>query len=298
VFLQVNHISKSYAYHQALNDVSFSIKRGTSYGLLGPNGAGKSTLIKIITRIINQDAGEILLDGQPLRKKDLVRIGYLPEERGLYKKMGLLEHLVYLGRLRGLTKQGATDRSIEWLERLSLADRAKKPIEDLSKGMQQKVQFIAAVLHDPEFIILDEPFSGFDPINTDQIRQEIKRLQGEGKTLLFSTHLMQSVEELCSELTLIYKSKNILSGTLSQIKETYKTGAYKLVTRDNISLDTRLKPLREHNTNEGITRIFQFKTLEDKATLLRSIPAEQLICFEEQIPSLDDIFKQEIERYA
>ena len=212
--LQIEHITKRYAEHTALDDVSLTIPRGSIYGLLGPNGAGKTTLIRIINRIIMPDEGRIFLNGREMVQNDVYRIGYMPEERGLYKKMKVGDQAVYFARLKGLSRREAVRRLQEWFVRFGIQEWWNKKVEDLSKGMAQKVQFIATVLHEPELLIFDEPFSGFDPVNANLMKQEILRLRDNGATVIFSTHNMSSVEEICDHITLINKSHNILSGKL------------------------------------------------------------------------------------
>lgn len=216
--LKVENVSKSYTGHKALDDVSLSVPRGAVYGLLGPNGAGKTTLIRVITRITLADKGRVLLDGKPITEEDIFHIGYMPEERGLYKKMRVGEQAMFFARLKGMSKQDAEKRLKGWFERLELADWWNRKVEDLSKGMAQKVQFISTVVHEPKLLIFDEPFSGFDPINADRLKQEILGLRDRGATIIFSTHNMASVEEICDHITLINKSHNILSGSVEEIR--------------------------------------------------------------------------------
>ena len=216
--LTVENVSKSYTGHKALDDVSLSVPRGAVYGLLGPNGAGKTTLIRVITRITLADKGRVLLDGKPISEEDIFHIGYMPEERGLYKKMRVGEQAIFFARLKGMSKQDAEARLKGWFERLELADWWNRKVEDLSKGMAQKVQFISTVVHEPKLLIFDEPFSGFDPINADRLKQEILGLRDRGATIIFSTHNMASVEEICDHITLINKSHNILSGSVEEIR--------------------------------------------------------------------------------
>lgn len=216
--LKVENVSKSYTGHKALDDVSLSVPRGAVYGLLGPNGAGKTTLIRVITRITLADKGRVLLDGKPITEEDIFHIGYMPEERGLYKKMRVGEQAMFFARLKGMCKHDAEKRLKGWFERLELADWWNRKVEDLSKGMAQKVQFISTVVHEPKLLIFDEPFSGFDPINADRLKQEILGLRDRGATIIFSTHNMASVEEICDHITLINKSHNILSGSVEEIR--------------------------------------------------------------------------------
>ena len=224
--LNVNNIVKQYATHLALDDVSLSVEQGKIFGLLGPNGAGKTSLIRIITQITAPDSGEVIFNGQRLNASHISQIGYLPEERGLYKKMEIGEQVMYLARLKGMSSAEATKRVRFWFEKLEMGSWWNKKVEDLSKGMQQKVQFVATVLHEPELIILDEPFSGFDPVNADIIKNEILELNKQGATFIFSTHRMESVEELCDSIALIHHSKKILDGSVADIKEKYRNNTY------------------------------------------------------------------------
>ena len=216
--LTVEHVSKSYTGHKALDDVSLEVPRGAIYGLLGPNGAGKTTLIRVITRITLADSGRVLLDGKQITADDVFHIGYMPEERGLYKKMRVGEQAMFFARLKGMPKRDAEARLKEWFERLEIADWWERKVEDLSKGMAQKVQFISTVVHEPKLLIFDEPFSGFDPINADRLKREILGLRDRGATVIFSTHNMASVEEICDHITLINKSRNVLSGSVEAIR--------------------------------------------------------------------------------
>ena len=219
-------ITKRYTHHLALDDVSITIPEKTIFGLLGPNGAGKTTFIRIINQIINSDAGEISVFGEPLQAKHIGDIGYLPEERGLYKKLKVGEQLIYLARLKGLSRAEATTRSKAWIKKFEITDWWGKKVEDLSKGMAQKVQFISTVMHAPKLIILDEPFSGFDPVNAQLITDEILELKEKGSTIIFSTHRMETVEDLCDHIALIDKSKKILEGSKKDVKATYRTNTF------------------------------------------------------------------------
>ena len=219
--LTVEHVSKHYAGHTALDDVSLTIPRGSVYGLLGPNGAGKTTLIRIINRITAPDEGRVLFGDRELKAEDVYRIGYLPEERGLYKKMKVGEQALFFARLKGLSRRDALKRLKVWFEKFGIESWWDKKVEELSKGMAQKVQFIVTVLHEPELLIFDEPFSGFDPINANLLKEEILALRDKGATIIFSTHNMSSVEELCDHITLINRSKNILSGNVEEIRRSY-----------------------------------------------------------------------------
>ena len=226
--LTVDHVNKRFGNHTALDDVSLAVPRGTVYGLLGPNGAGKTTLIRIINHITAPDSGEVIFDGHPLTQDDVVHIGYLPEERGLYKKMKVGDQAIFFARLKGLSKAEATRQLKEWFERFEISSWWNRKVEELSKGMAQKVQFIVTVLHRPKLLIFDEPFSGFDPINANLLRDEIIRLKNEGATVIFSTHNMASVEEICDNITLINQGQNILSGNVDEIRSQFTRGKYRL----------------------------------------------------------------------
>ncbi len=230
--LSVENVSKAYSSHLALDDVSLSIPEGTVYGLLGPNGAGKTTLIRIINHITAPDSGRVLLDGHQLSEADVPNIGYLPEERGLYKKMKVGEQAVFFARLKGLSRADATRELRKWFEKFDILNWWDKRVEELSKGMAQKVQFIVTVLHRPRLLIFDEPFSGFDPINAELLKREILALRDEGATIIFSTHNMSSVEEICDNITLINKSRNILSGNVDELRRKYFDGRYDITLSD------------------------------------------------------------------
>ena len=226
--LTVEHVSKHYAGHTALDDVSLAVPKGSVYGLLGPNGAGKTTLIRIINRITAPDAGGVRFGDRELRPEDVYRIGYLPEERGLYKKMKVGEQALFFARLKGLSRREATQRLKHWFEKFGIQEWWNKKVEELSKGMAQKVQFIVTVLHEPELLIFDEPFSGFDPINANLLKEEILALRDKGATIIFSTHNMSSVEEICDHITLINRSKNILSGNVDEIRRCHGANIFEL----------------------------------------------------------------------
>src|ERR1700754_5171029 len=236
--LSIRNIVKQYAGHTALSGVSLEVERGQIFGLLGPNGAGKTSLIRIINQITAPDSGEIYFNGEKLNQSHIERIGYLPEERGLYKKMEIGEQMIYLARLKGLSRSESISRIKYWFEKMEMQSWWKKKVEDLSKGMQQKVQFVATVVHSPELIILDEPFSGFDPVNAELIKDEILELNRKGATILFSTHRMESVEELCDSIALLNKSKKILDGTVKGIKNSYRNATYLVeYTGDKLTFD-------------------------------------------------------------
>ena len=247
-FIEVTDVCKKYGNHVALSHVNLKVPDGSIYGLLGPNGAGKTSLIRIINRITHADSGEVLMHGRPMTDEDIRHIGYLPEERGLYKKMKVQDEIVYLARLRGLTKHDAIVRMKEWLERFDLGNWRDKKVEQLSKGMAQKVQFIATVIHRPPLLIFDEPFSGFDPVNTEQLKREIIRLKDEGAAILFSTHNMSSVEEVCQEITLINHSEVVLQGRVDEIRHKYRTHQFRVLLEDGQEFDYQLpKGLSVHD---------------------------------------------------
>jgi ABC-2 type transport system ATP-binding protein len=232
--LEIKNISKSFYRKIALDDVSLHVNQGEIFGLLGPNGAGKTTLIRIINRIIEPDSGHVRINGDLMTQKHLAQIGYLPEERGLYKTMTVQEHAVFLARLRGLSKADANRLLDQWLEKFNIGDWRKKRIEELSKGMAQKVQFICTVLHEPKLLILDEPLSGFDPINVELIKQELIEMKAKGKTIILSTHNMKSVEEICDRAALIHQAKKIAEGSISELQEAKKAGIYAVKFRGNM----------------------------------------------------------------
>ena len=291
--LSAENIHKSYGDFKALNAVSLSIPEGSIFGLLGPNGAGKTTFIRIITQIIAPDQGSVHINDQPLNSKHIQDMGYLPEERGLYKKMKVGEHLLYLAQLKGLSKSEAMDRLKMWFKKFEIADWWGKKVEDLSKGMQQKIQFIATVLHDPKLIILDEPFSGFDPINVNIIKDEILSLAKEGSTIIFSTHRMESVEELCDHIALINKSKMILEGSKKEIKENNKSNIFDVEHKNEIDeLDTGFEIKDKLELEDDFYRT-SIKIVNGRGPneLLKSlIEKVEVHSFVEKIPSMNEIF--------
>lgn len=296
--LSVNNIVKQYATHRALDDVSLTVEQGKIFGLLGPNGAGKTSLIRIITQITAPDSGEVIFNGQRLNANHISQIGYLPEERGLYKKMEIGEQVLYLARLKGLTTAEATKRVRYWFERLEMGSWWNKKVEDLSKGMQQKVQFVATVLHQPELIILDEPFSGFDPVNAEVIKNEILELNKQGATFIFSTHRMESVEELCDSIALIHRSKKILDGTVSGIKEKYRSNTY-IVEYDgdlNTELPSEIFSVLQKDVKKGKT-VLKIRLKEGQTTnqlLSALLPVVNIHRLDEVIPTMNDIFIDQV----
>jgi ABC-2 type transport system ATP-binding protein len=296
--LEARHVYKRYAKHEALRDVSISIPRQSIFGLLGPNGAGKTTLIRIINQIINADEGEILIKGERLKPRHIADIGYLPEERGLYPKMKVGEHLLYLAQLKGLQKHDAIHRINNWFDRLEISGWSEKKIEDLSKGMQQKIQFIATVVHEPDLIILDEPFSGFDPINANLIKDEILKLRENGKTIIFSTHRMESVEEMCSHVALINKSEKILDGTKTEIKNRYRSNVFNIVHSgrlNGLSISYELLEERQMENNDVSSTIRIGEGYTPNHLLGELIQHVEVHAFQEKIPSINEIFIKEVQ---
>ena len=291
--LEIRNISKSYAEHKALSDINLTIPKQSIFGLLGPNGAGKTTLIRIINQIIAADNGEILIKGEKLHPDHIGIIGYLPEERGLYKKMKVGEHLLYFAQLKGLSKSETMSRIKSWFRKFDIADWWGKKVEDLSKGMQQKIQFIGTVIHEPEIVILDEPFSGFDPINVNIIKEEILELRDKGSTILFSTHRMDSVEELCDHIALINKSEKILDGAKKQIKEDFRSNTFLVNHKGDLSqLEPGFELLEKESIEDNLFRsTIRVLNGENPNKLLQSlINITQVYSFMEKIPSMNDIF--------
>ena len=291
--LEAINVRKAYAAHVALDGVSLSIPEGSIFGLLGPNGAGKTSLIRIITQITGADEGEIRFRGERLNPGHAAQIGYLPEERGLYKKMKVGEQLLYLARLRGLSREDATARIKQWLNRFEIKEWAGKNVEDLSKGMQQKVQFIATVLHDPKLIILDEPFSGFDPINANLIKDEILELRRQGATIIFSTHRMESVEEMCDNIALINRARKVLDGPIGVIRDQFKTNTYEVEGRGKLILahpDFEVVEQKERENGHFYARVQLHDGVRPNDLLRYLIGAVEVEAFREKIPSINEIF--------
>jgi ABC-2 type transport system ATP-binding protein len=294
MILSIQNVVKRYAEHTALAGVSLEIPKGQIFGLLGPNGAGKTSLIRIINQITAPDEGQVIFDGELLQPKHVEQIGYLPEERGLYKKMKVGEQLMYLAQLKGLSKAEALSRLKDWFIRLDIKDWWNKPVDDLSKGMQQKTQFIATVVHEPKLLILDEPFSGFDPINANMLKDEILGLKERGTTILFSTHRMESVEELCDSIALINHSQVVLTGEKEEVRSRYKkdefaikfsgtladSAAFQVVSVDHAQQSAIIKLTQKDGTNKAIS------------ALIKQI---DLVEFKEVVPSFNDIFIQVVE---
>lgn len=298
-FLETRQVIKRYANHTALDGVSIQVPKGQVFGLLGPNGAGKTTLIRIINRITAPDAGEVWFDGRLSQPQDIYSIGYLPEERGLYKKMKVGEQAVYLAQLKGLSRKEAKKRLTDWFERFDIMPWWNKKLEELSKGMQQKVQFVITVLHRPPLLIFDEPFSGFDPVNAELLKREILKLKEEGHTIIFSTHNMASVEEICDHIALINHSKVVLQGAVKDIRSQYKSNLYELTVQS-------AQPLPESDAFEVVGRqVLDAQTVSYKLRKLTSISNSEMLSqigaqaeitqFAECIPSMNDIFIRTVE---
>ncbi len=298
--LEALNVSKTYINHKALDNVSIQVEEGSIFGLLGPNGAGKTTLIRIINQISVMDEGKIILNGNPIKPSDTANIGYLPEERGLYKKMKVGEQAVYLAQLKGISRADAIRELKKWFEKFEIGTWWNKKVEELSKGMQQKVQFIATVMHKPKLLIFDEPFSGFDPINVNLLKQEIINLRDEGATVVFSTHNMASVEELCDNITLINNSKVILSGEIGEIKNRYKPNIFKVDYKPQkpLELETGLFEIIAKGSKGGIEtadiRLLNGSKPNDLINAL--IPVAEIFAFNEIMPSINDIFIQEVNK--
>ncbi|WP_298953898.1 ABC transporter ATP-binding protein [uncultured Nonlabens sp.] len=302
--LEAIHIKKVYGDYTALNDVSISVPKGSVYGLLGPNGAGKTSLIRIINQITMPDEGKILLNGEQLKPNHIEDIGYMPEERGLYKSMKVGEQCIYLARLKGLSRAEAKDRLTYWFDRLGIEGWWNKKLEELSKGMAQKVQFIVTVMHEPSLLIFDEPFSGFDPVNANLIKDEILKLRDDGATIIFSTHRMESVEEMCDHIALINKSNLVLQGKLSDVKQRYRDRKYavSLICQNNdmafqqIPIEFNAQPIVLSGLDNTLDVQIQIPThIDVPSALNRLTQLGELTHFSEVIPSVNDIFIQTVQ---
>lgn len=299
MYLETHEVVKQYANHLALNKVSIQVPKGTVFGLLGPNGAGKTTLIRIITRITAPDSGSVMIDGRPSNSDDVYNIGYMPEERGLYKKMKVGEQAMYFAQLRGLSKKDAHRELMIWFKRFNIMDWYNRKVEELSKGMQQKVQFISTVIHNPDLLIFDEPFSGFDPVNTDMVKNEMLRLKDEGKTIILSTHNMESVEELCDNIALIHKSQVVLQGKVFEIRKEHRPGifrfrilgndfdfthpSFEILSREPYHefIDLRIKKRDDISSNELARLIFD---------------RYEVVSYDEELPTMNDVFIKTVTR--
>lgn len=298
-FLEAQHIVKRYSRHLALDDVSISVPKGSVFGLLGPNGAGKTTLIRIINRITAPDEGQVFFDGKPFSEADIARIGYLPEERGLYRKMKVGEQAIYLARLKGVDNRTAHKRLTEWFEKFEIMPWWDRKVEELSKGMQQKIQFVCTVIHEPELLIFDEPFSGFDPVNAELLKKEILALRDKGCTVIFSTHNMQSVEEVCDECALFKSSRVVLAGNVQEVRQRFSQGIVEVeldipnpLTEDKLSSLSVLES--SFSSGRQTLRILRKQEMSNRELLFSLPPVGNLISFREEIPSMHDIFIQTI----
>ncbi len=292
--IEIKNVNKHYQNLHAVRDMSFDIPTGSIFGLLGPNGAGKTSLIRMITAITRPDSGSITLNGIQVGEKTQKEIGYLPEERGLYKKMKVTDHIVYVARLKGMPKGEATQKAKQWLEKFSLSETAEKKVEELSKGMQQKVQFISTVIHEPPLLILDEPFSGLDPINTNLIRNEIYELKQRGVTIIFSTHRMEQVEEVCENIVVINKGQIVLEGSVEDIKQQSKENIFSLKFKGTIPDSSFLNKCIVKIENQEMTlKLDDEDQIKDvfQYLLSKDIP---ILRFEEVLPTLNEIFIKKV----
>ena len=297
MYLETKDVVKQYAHHLALNKVSISVPQGTVFGLLGPNGAGKTTLIRIITRITAPDSGEVLIEGRPSRAEDVYRIGYLPEERGLYKKMKVGEQAMYLAQLRGMSKQDAHRELMIWFKRFDIMSWYNRKVEELSKGMQQKVQFISTVIHNPDLLIFDEPFSGFDPVNADIVKNEMLRLKEEGKTIILSTHNMESVEALCDNIALIHKSEVVLQGRVYDIRNEHRPGIFRFRLYGNgFDLEhPSFTLLSKEPYHEFIDlRIRKTENISSNELAKLIFDRYEVVSYDEELPTMNDVFIQTV----
>lgn len=302
MIVQAQNIIKDYTGHRALNDVSIEIPKGSVYGLLGPNGAGKTTLIRILNRITMPDSGKLIFDGREMRAEDVLRIGYLPEERGLYKKMKVGEQALYLSRLKGLSRADALTSLRYWFKKFEILGWWDKKVEELSKGMAQKIQFIVTVIHNPELLIFDEPFSGFDPINANLLKEEILDRAKNGATVIFSTHNMSSVEEICDHITLINKSRNVLSGSVVDVRDRFSDNAFQIdFNGDMFSLRNGIGNLcsieEVVTSNRGLTSALLKLPIctPSKAILSAANEVVDIRNFYQKVPSMNDIFIKAVE---
>ncbi|MCB9251661.1 MAG: ABC transporter ATP-binding protein [Flavobacteriales bacterium] len=291
--LEIKEVSKIYTNHKALDHVSLKVPKGSIYGLLGPNGAGKTSLIRIINQITAPDTGSLYFNGEALSEKHIYKIGYLPEERGLYKKQPVWDQILYFAQLKGLSISEAKQKTLYWLKKFDILSWKQKKVEELSKGMQQKIQFIITVLHEPELLILDEPFSGFDPLNADLIKEEIKGMRARGTTILYSTHRMESVEEICDYICLINKSKKILDGSVKEIKTAGKQHHFELVFEGR--LPEWISEPESLSEEEGKTKVVFKAENMDRSEIIKKLANEVNIwSFRELIPSIHQIFIEKV----
>jgi len=298
--IEIESVTKKFSNQLALDELSLTIPEGRIFGLLGPNGAGKTTLIRILTHITMPDSGRVLFHGHPLEAKDVENIGYLPEERGLYKKMKVSEQVVYLARLRGLTKQEATRRLKEWFVRFGIDSWWDRRVEELSKGMQQKIQFIATVVHQPDFLIFDEPFSGFDPVNAETLKQEILRLKEQGATVILSTHNMASVEEICDEIALINHGRVILNGEINEVRRRFRQHLYRITVEGAIDVTdfpADFQVVKKETVGNETALTIQILNETPSNQLLQHIIEQQhtITAFHEILPSMNEVFIKAVE---
>ncbi len=301
-FISIQNIVKEYSGTTALKNVSIEVPKGSVFGLLGPNGAGKTTLIRIINQILAPDSGQILINGEIIEPRHIAHIGYLPEERGLYKKMKIGEQVLYLAQLKGMHKSEASAKLKEWFRKFEIESWWNRRVEELSKGMQQKVQFISTVLHEPSLLILDEPFSGFDPINANAVKQEILALKEKGVSIILSTHNMSSVEELCDNIALINKGNKILDGNVTDIKRTYSSNAFEIRFQgwfDSMSSTLAHEYKITEHVKEGNVTVVKVKLLSDISTndlIAHFMKLGTVVSFNEILPSMNDIFINAVEK--
>jgi len=293
MIIQIDQLNKRYQQHQALKDVSLSVQTGSIFGLLGPNGAGKTSLIRILTQITEADSGQILFNGQVLNSSHIYQMGYLPEERGLYKKMTVKDQLLYFAELKGLSNKVAKEKLKYWVDKFDIKTWLNKKVEELSKGMQQKIQFIATVVHEPKLIILDEPFSGFDPINAQLLVDEILLLKENGATIIFSTHRMDSVELLCDHIALINHSEKVLDGNVKELKQTFKKNQFEVKYNGDTLGNKDWMTVIETKNQEGLTtQLLNIGNGLNPNQLLKNLLEEniEIVSFQEKLPSMEDIF--------
>jgi len=286
--LKVKDVIKQYGDYTALNNVTITVPRGSIYGLLGPNGAGKTTLMRILNQITAPDYGEVIFDGEKLQKNHISNIGYMPEERGLYKKMKVGEQALYLAQLKGMKRKEAQEKLIFWFKKLEILSWWHKKVEELSKGMAQKIQFVVTVIHEPKLLIFDEPFSGFDPINTSIIRDEIVELSKKGATIILSTHRMESVEEICSHIALINKSRTILEGTIENIKSRFTNNSYEIITKNKHLKDSDLYKLI--SSKGKVFNILLNEGVSGKEALKHISTKYDILSFKKEIPTMEEVF--------
>ena len=292
-YVETKDVVKQFSQHLALNKVSIRVPEGAVFGLLGPNGAGKTTLIRIITRITAPDSGEVLLNGSPLNRDDIYKIGYLPEERGLYKKMKVGEQAMYLARLKGMSRDQAHREIVKWFNKFEIMGWYNRKVEELSKGMQQKVQFISTIIHNPDLLIFDEPFSGFDPVNAELIKQEMLKLKAEGKTIILSTHNMESVEALCDEIALINKSEVVLQGSVYNLRNEHKKDVFKfrLLTHEFNNDELNLDVLTSDRYNEFTDiRVKKPENMDQSQLIKLMLDKYKIASFEEELPTMNEVF--------